>query len=150
MVSPRRSSRARSTAHPVTASSPSSASSSRNRHTRHRTDEEAHTDPDAAFQRGLDADPDDTNDSTSNADEPMEDADDQENEITRCICGYQDYQGGEDDQSDTNGLFIQCDQCKVWQHGFCVGIMNSSSAPDNYYCEKCKPELHKEGYNKAG
>ncbi|KAF8248146.1 hypothetical protein K440DRAFT_626790 [Wilcoxina mikolae CBS 423.85] len=150
MVSPRRSSRARSTAHPVTASSSSSASSSRNRHTRHRTEEDTHADLDANSQRGLDADLDEANDSNSNADEVMDDTGDQEDEITRCICGYQEYQGGDDDQSDSDGLFIQCDQCKVWQHGFCVGITDNDSTPDNYYCEQCKPELHREGHNKAG
>ncbi|CCX32358.1 hypothetical protein FPQ18DRAFT_256326 [Pyronema domesticum] len=148
MVSPRRSSRARSTAHQVTASSSSSASSSRNRHTRHRTEEDTHADLDANSQRGHD---DEANDSNSNPDEAMEDAGDQEDEITRCICGFQEYQSNDqDDQSDSDGLFIQCDQCKVWQHGFCVGITDQESTPDNYYCEQCKPELHREGQNKAG
>ena len=84
------------------------------------------------------------------AEEAIDDTGDQEDEITRCICGYQEYQGGDDDQTDTDGLFIQCDKCSVWQHGFCVGITDSASTPDNYYCEKCKPELHQEGHNKSG
>ncbi|ODV62381.1 Cti6p ASCRUDRAFT_28420, partial [Ascoidea rubescens DSM 1968] len=57
------------------------------------------------------------------------------NEITRCICG-------KEDSSDASGLFIQCDKCLVWQHGFCVGIKNKSKIPDQYWCEKCRPELH--------
>lgn len=84
------------------------------------------------------------------AEEAIDDTGDQEDEITRCICGYQEYQGGDDDQADTDGLFIQCDKCSVWQHGFCVGITDSASTPENYYCEKCKPELHQEGHNKSG
>ena len=80
----------------------------------------------------------------------MEDAGETEDEITRCICGYQEYQSPDDDQTENDGLFIQCDGCKVWQHGFCVGIMDSESTPEEYFCEKCKPELHREGHNKAG
>lgn len=77
--------------------------------------------------------------------------DSQEDEITRCVCGYQEYQGGDDDaQSDTDGLFIQCDQCSVWQHGYCVGITDPDATPENYYCEKCRPDMHKEGQTKAG
>ncbi|KAI5856251.1 hypothetical protein BZA05DRAFT_196648 [Tricharina praecox] len=154
MVSPRRrSSRARSTTHQIAASSSSSSSSSRNRISRHRPDEDTLVDLDSTFQRVPDADIDEANDDSHTAesvvDEAMEDAGDAEDEITRCICGFQEYQGG-DDETDTDGLFIQCDQCKVWQHGFCVGITDNESTPENYYCEKCKPELHREGFNKAG
>ncbi|KLJ08091.1 hypothetical protein EMPG_16462 [Blastomyces silverae] len=96
-----------------------------------------------------------------------------EEEITRCLCGQQDYPGlpliyqdagsasatkqgmkedlaqgasgsAEDMQSDEPGsLFIQCDSCKVWQHGGCVGIMEESSSPDEYFCEECRKDLHK-------
>ncbi|KMQ43640.1 Zinc finger, FYVE/PHD-type [Trichophyton rubrum] len=93
-----------------------------------------------------------------------------EEEITRCICGHQDYPGlpahrggaaaassskagkdddgqgagsGADAQSDDAGsLFIQCDECKVWQHGGCVGIMEEASSPDEYFCERCRKDLH--------
>ena len=63
---------------------------------------------------------------------------------TRCVCGYKEYQGGSDDGSTdaTDGLFIQCDQCKVWQHGLCVGIRDIALAPENYFCEMCKPSYH--------
>jgi hypothetical protein len=91
---------------------------------------------------------------------------DEDGETTRCICGFQEYPGlpaeatstsghtrkgshaptiEADAQSDeAGGLFIQCDLCGVWQHGGCVGIMEQSAAPDNYYCEdeKCRPDLH--------
>ncbi|WPH03216.1 Hypothetical protein R9X50_00609300 [Acrodontium crateriforme] len=75
----------------------------------------------------------------------------EEEEVTRCICGQQDYPGpplseafdGVDNLSeDTGGLFIQCDGCSVWQHGGCVGIIEESQSPDKYYCEECKPKQH--------
>jgi hypothetical protein len=48
-----------------------------------------------------------------------------------------------DGQADEPGsLFIQCDTCQVWQHGGCVGIMAVAASPDNYFCERCRPELH--------
>ena len=54
---------------------------------------------------------------------------------------------------DTGGMFIQCDTCKVWQHGGCVGILNEEMSPEEYFCEQCRKELHKlattsKGYDK--
>jgi DNA mismatch repair ATPase MutL len=84
----------------------------------------------------------------------------EDEETTRCICGHQEYPGlpadptigrgaksshgaNQDEQTDDRGgLFIQCDDCQVWQHGGCVSIMEESAVPDNYYCEECKPDLH--------
>lgn len=57
----------------------------------------------------------------------------EEEEITRCVCGEQE-------PADESGLYIQCEECSVWQHGYCVGIVED--VPDKYWCEKCKPELH--------
>lgn len=75
-----------------------------------------------------------------------------EEEITRCICGHQEYPGPPlseafadipDAQSeDAGGLFILCDGCTVWQHGGCVGIVEESQSPDKYYCEECRPKQH--------
>ncbi|KAF2716290.1 hypothetical protein K431DRAFT_298770 [Polychaeton citri CBS 116435] len=74
-----------------------------------------------------------------------------EEEVTRCICGQQEYPGppqseafsAVDAQSeDAGGLFIQCDGCSVWQHGGCVGIVEESLCPDKYYCEECRPKQH--------
>ncbi|CEP64775.1 Cti6p LALA0_S13e02718g [Lachancea lanzarotensis] len=63
---------------------------------------------------------------------------------TRCICG-------EIDPPDESGLYIQCEQCSVWQHGFCVGITDGEgSAPEKYWCEKCRSELHTLYTNDAG
>ncbi|KAF2015603.1 hypothetical protein BU24DRAFT_461841 [Aaosphaeria arxii CBS 175.79] len=85
----------------------------------------------------------------------------EEEEITRCVCGQQEYPGppsdagkSKDAQSsaiadsdvqndDAGGLFIQCDICKVWQHGGCVGIMDEATSPEEYFCEECRKDLHK-------
>lgn len=89
-----------------------------------------------------------------------EDGDEEdEEEVTRCVCGQQEYPGmpaaaprsnGEPDdinpwaalQEDTGGMFIQCDVCKVWQHGGCVGIMDEATSPEEYFCEQCRKDLH--------
>lgn len=56
---------------------------------------------------------------------------------TRCVCGKTDDNGGD--------WMIQCEQCKAWQHGPCVGLLSEKAAPEMYYCEECKPELHPMG-----
>lgn len=79
-----------------------------------------------------------------------EDAVDEE-EVTRCVCGQQEYPGpplseafdaAALDSEDAGGLFISCDGCSVWQHGGCVGIVEESEVPDKYFCEECRPKLH--------
>ncbi|CAD6587963.1 MAG: hypothetical protein ASARMPRED_003362 [Alectoria sarmentosa] len=88
-----------------------------------------------------------------------ENDDEAEEEVTRCICGNQEYPGLPDldtakivskDESDpasfaedTTGWFIQCDVCKVWQHGGCIGIMDEATSPEEYFCEQCRKDLHK-------
>ncbi len=96
-----------------------------------------------------------------------EDDEEGEEEVTRCVCGQQEYPGmpvpigdtpkvnpkgggGQDPSAssaalpeDAGGLFIQCDICKVWQHGGCVGIMEVALSPDEYFCEKCRKDSHK-------
>jgi hypothetical protein len=85
----------------------------------------------------------------------------EEDEVTRCVCGQQEYPGPPSDAGkfrdgqlsavtdsdipgdDAGGLFIQCDICKVWQHGGCVGIMEEAASPDEYFCEECRKDLHK-------
>lgn len=92
----------------------------------------------------------------------------EEEEVTRCVCRKQDYPGPpvpleEGNRShkareqqvgvsiaaldglpeDAGSLFIQCDDCKVWQHGGCVGIMEEAMSPENYYCEECRKDLHR-------
>jgi hypothetical protein len=101
----------------------------------------------------------------SNDEEIVEDE-----ETTRCVCEFADYPGqplldtasttsstskgaskttasGVNEDTDVNSdepgsLFIQCDTCEVWQHGGCVGIMDEASTPENYFCEKCRPDFH--------
>ncbi|KAF3940414.1 hypothetical protein ABW19_dt0203729 [Dactylella cylindrospora] len=140
-MSPRRSSRARSTAHNGN-SHPSSShsSSSSTRRSRNKTrygSESAH---------GLNR-ADSYDEADEAVDEEMEDnysGNEEDEGETRCVCGFKEYQGGSDDSHTdlTDGLFIQCDQCHVWQHGLCVGIRDKALAPDNYFCEQCKPENH--------
>lgn len=88
----------------------------------------------------------------------------EEEEVTRCVCGQLEYPGppveagesqkakdggpqasggGSGSHADDGGsLFIQCDICKVWQHGGCVGIMNEATSPEEYFCEQCRKDLH--------
>lgn len=100
--------------------------------------------------------------------EPEDEDEENEEDVTRCICGQQEYPGipvpiedvlkassmgnsASDPTAapaslpeDTGGLFIQCDVCKVWQHGGCVGIINQAMIPnDEYFCEECRKDLHK-------
>ncbi|KAL3422382.1 histone deacetylase complex subunit cti6 [Phlyctema vagabunda] len=90
----------------------------------------------------------------------------EDDEAVRCICGFDEYPGPppvEEDSKhgikdvvevdtlvlsaepseDVAGFFLQCDVCKVWQHGGCVGIMNEDQSPDEYFCEDCRKDLHK-------
>ncbi|KAG7118938.1 putative histone deacetylase complex subunit cti6 like protein [Verticillium longisporum] len=88
----------------------------------------------------------------------------EDDESVRCICGFDEYPGPppfDDDvksgkenpeadffasielSDEVSGLFVQCDICKVWQHGACVGIFTEESSPDEYFCEKCRKDLHK-------
>ncbi len=90
----------------------------------------------------------------------------EDDEAVRCICGQDEYPGPpqiseedskkglkdgaepdllapEDYTEDLAGFFLQCDICKVWQHGGCVGIKNEDMSPDEYFCELCRRDLHK-------
>lgn len=89
----------------------------------------------------------------------------EDDEAVRCICGFDEYPGPpqleEDNKNgiregiedpvtsvadateDLAGFFLQCDVCKVWQHGGCVGIMNEDTSPEEYFCEQCRQDLHK-------
>ncbi|RDW81441.1 putative PHD finger domain protein [Aspergillus mulundensis] len=64
-------------------------------------------------------------------------APEEEEEIIRCICG--EYEEEEDIERD----MICCDQCSAWQHNDCMGLtFPPGEAPDQYFCEQCKPEDH--------
>lgn len=141
-MSPRRSSRARPTSSTLPHHSSSTRGSGRHRH---------HDDPvDHEFRDDSTFDARHRNNSTTGSkdndtleNEIDETGSQEDEEVTRCICGFQEYQG-EDEHADTSdGLFIQCDKCSVWQHGFCVGITDNDMVPENYFCEKCRPDYHK-------
>jgi hypothetical protein len=90
----------------------------------------------------------------------------EDDEAVRCICGHEDYPGppppAEEDSKkgikasseiepiteadfteDLAGFFVQCDTCKVWQHGLCVGIKSEAESPEEYFCELCRKDLHR-------
>ncbi|KAL1958694.1 hypothetical protein VTO42DRAFT_4037 [Malbranchea cinnamomea] len=126
-------------------------------HTRHR-------------QRSRD---EDENNHLSPVNDEYDEEEGDEEEITRCICGQSDFPGlpppsrallgrisrksgakeelnpnasaaASDSLADEPGsLFIQCDACKVWQHGGCVGIMDEAACPEEYFCEECRKDLHR-------
>lgn len=94
--------------------------------------------------------------STLNMANGSDDLQDEEDEAVRCLCGSEDYPGrppveGPDAEffaaieltEDVTGFFVQCDICKVWQHGACVGIFSAESSPEEYFCEQCRKDLHK-------
>jgi hypothetical protein len=112
-------------------------------------------------------DPDQNTNLEENAIPEEEEDDEDEEEVTRCVCRQTDYPGlpgdkplgtrrpssvklenssevvkSGDGSQDDPGLFIQCDTCKVWQHGGCVGILDESMSPEEYYCEECRKDLH--------
>ncbi|KAG0241443.1 hypothetical protein BGW41_005901 [Actinomortierella wolfii] len=58
--------------------------------------------------------------------------DDDDGGTTRCVCNEQHHEG----------VMIQCETCKVWQHCPCVGLGDGEVTPDKYYCESCKPQNH--------
>ncbi|BFZ54733.1 Histone deacetylase complex subunit [Savitreella phatthalungensis] len=65
-------------------------------------------------------------------------------DVTRCICGSQDLVlDSSDVDVEDGGLFVQCDKCLVWQHGYCVGLIFESQVPETYFCELCRPDLHR-------
>lgn len=46
---------------------------------------------------------------------------------------------------------ICCDKCSAWQHNDCMGLsFGKGQEPAEYYCEKCKPENHKDLLDKIG
>lgn len=67
--------------------------------------------------------------------------DEDEEEVIRCVCG-----ATSQDTDDPEDPWIACDRCHVWQHNVCVGmsVYDEDLEDVEYYCEKCKPENHKE------
>ncbi|KAI7463150.1 hypothetical protein KC351_g15997, partial [Hortaea werneckii] len=92
-------------------------------------------------------------------DDNVQEGNAEEEDVTRCICGQQEYPGPPLSEAfnnvdlqndDAGGLFIQCDGCSVWQHGGCVGIVEESLCPEKYYCEECRPKLHDQHTDERG
>ncbi|KAF9012365.1 hypothetical protein BDQ17DRAFT_1343753 [Cyathus striatus] len=69
---------------------------------------------------------------------PTQDPQEEEEQgITRCVCG------STEDDPDAGEFMVQCETCKVWQHGLCMGYQSEDQVhDDDYYCEQCRPELH--------
>ncbi|KAF9049757.1 hypothetical protein BJ165DRAFT_1453476 [Panaeolus papilionaceus] len=68
---------------------------------------------------------------------PLEYNDEDDQGITRCICG------STEDDPDAGEFMVQCETCKVWQHGLCMGYLSEDQVhDDDYYCEECRPDLH--------
>lgn len=88
-------------------------------------------------------------------DKTIEPAEEEEQGITRCVCGSNGMSTrwlspiatltpflGED-ETDAGEFMVQCETCKVWQHGLCMGYESEDQVHDaDYYCELCRPELH--------
>lgn len=89
-------------------------------------------------------------------------ADEEEQGITRCVCGsngsfffaliaplthptHSHSSPAGEDETDAGEFMVQCETCKVWQHGLCMGYDSEDQVHDaDYYCELCRPELHGE------
>ncbi|KAL8744123.1 MAG: hypothetical protein Q9190_003604, partial [Brigantiaea leucoxantha] len=70
--------------------------------------------------------------------EPSPPAEDEGDAIIRCICGYV-----EEDEDDERKMVV-CDSCEAWQHNECMEISeNDDELPEQYFCEQCRPDLHK-------
>ncbi len=89
----------------------------------------------------------------------VEGVEDEDGSFTRCVCGstgagkpslliavchIDDLTSPTEDEEEQFGFWIQCDTCKAWQHGQCVGFARLENAPANYFCEQCRPDLHPE------
>ncbi|KAF7321371.1 Histone deacetylase complex subunit CTI6 [Mycena kentingensis (nom. inval.)] len=63
--------------------------------------------------------------------------------VTRCICGRED-------DTDAGEFMVQCETCKVWQHGLCMGYDSEAQLhDDDYYCEQCRPDFHADNLKKS-
>jgi hypothetical protein len=69
--------------------------------------------------------------------EEVEEVEEEAEEIIRCVCGKYE------EEEDVPRAMICCDSCSAWQHNGCMGLPEDYEA-DNYFCEQCKPETHKE------
>lgn len=58
--------------------------------------------------------------------------------VIRCICGAT--------EDDEGLMMIACENCEAWQHNLCMSVTEDEKELEavTYYCERCKPEQHKE------
>lgn len=78
---------------------------------------------------------------------------DADEDVTRCVCGHAEYPGPPfpNDKGPNDGaFFIQCEKCNVWQHAGCIGFFELEACPRHYYCDQCRPDLHKIVLSKQG
>ena len=60
-------------------------------------------------------------------------------EIIRCICGVTSEEEDEEERT-----MICCDNCAAWQHNECMEIPDKLPDGEQYFCEQCRPDLHKD------
>ncbi|KAA3673262.1 uncharacterized protein DEA37_0013609 [Paragonimus westermani] len=49
----------------------------------------------------------------------------------RCVCGY----------THSDGILVQCENCKTWQHSECISLANDARMPASHICDQCNPRL---------
>ncbi|KAF7361852.1 putative histone deacetylase complex subunit cti6 [Mycena venus] len=122
---------------PSVASETSSTSNGRTRRKPKEKEKDSGKNSEKDRPRSDDAAPDSAPDAVQPA------AEEEENGVTRCICGRED-------DPDAGEFMVQCETCKVWQHGLCMGYDSEAQLhDDDYYCEQCRPEFHTEYLNPA-
>ncbi|KAK9460459.1 transcription factor S-II, central domain-containing protein [Lipomyces oligophaga] len=86
-----------------------------------------------------------SSDTHAKIDDEEDDAeDDDDNSVIRCVCGLD-----HSDPDDERTLMAQCENCMCWQHPECtMGITNEAEVPEQYFCEQCRPDLHKFFFDK--
>jgi histone-lysine N-methyltransferase MLL5 len=87
----------------------------------------------AGVQAEAASDDDDNSTTTTETDSEVEAATREEgwdgsDYVTRCLCALQ----------HNDEFMIECDVCKVWQHGRCMSV-DQKRVPEKYMCERCAP-----------
>lgn len=79
-------------------------------------------------------------------------ADDPNDGPIRCPCGSKEALPHARKLQEGQQDWVACDDCDVWQHSICVGLLEDfeKNMPEKYFCEECKPELHKRFHFGAG
>jgi hypothetical protein len=66
-------------------------------------------------------------------------------ELIRCPCESKEALPHAQTLQEGQQDWVACGNCDVWQHSICVGLLDEfeKNMPEKYFCEECKPELHK-------